>query len=87
MCRHGFRHVVDINRRLIRMLARSGAENFVDMDELLKREALDVIGQQCTVLFLKADDPARMLCHVPYRTFTGMLPRTGLRWAMRPVGA
>lgn len=46
VCRHGFRHVVDINQRLVEMLTRSGADKAVDMDELLKREALDVIGQQ-----------------------------------------
>lgn len=45
MCRHGFRHVVDINQRLVGMLTQSGTEKAVDMDELLKREALDVIGQ------------------------------------------
>ena len=44
MCRHGFRHVVEINQRLIGMLMRSGADKAVDMDEQLKREALDVIG-------------------------------------------
>ena len=49
MCRHGYRHVVDINRRLVEMLTRSGADKAVDMDELLKREALDVIGQQKTL--------------------------------------
>ena len=42
--RHGFRHVVDINHRLVGILKRAGTDKAVDMDELLKREALDVIG-------------------------------------------
>ena len=46
MHRQGFRHVVDINQRMVDMLTRAGADKAVDMDELLKREALDVIGQQ-----------------------------------------
>ncbi len=40
---------MDINQRLVGMLTRSGADKAVDMDELLKREALDVIGQQTTL--------------------------------------
>ena len=53
MCRHGYMHVVDINQRLVGMLMRSGAEKAIDMDELLKREALDVIGQQLKSPLLK----------------------------------
>ncbi|CAK0779841.1 hypothetical protein CVIRNUC_004867 [Coccomyxa viridis] len=43
--RHGFQHVVEINERLVGILKRGGSDKVADMDELFKREALDVIGQ------------------------------------------
>ena len=45
VCRHGFQHVVEINERLVGILKRGGADKVADMDELFKREALDVIGR------------------------------------------
>ena len=37
--------MVEVNERLVGILKRAGHEKAVDMDELLKREALDVIGE------------------------------------------
>ncbi|EIE19314.1 cytochrome P450 [Coccomyxa subellipsoidea C-169] len=45
MCRHGFQHVLDVVAQLLRILKAGGEEKVVDMDNLLKREALDVIGR------------------------------------------
>jgi hypothetical protein len=45
MCRHGFQHVLDVVAQLLRILKAGGEEKVVDMDNLLKREALDVIGK------------------------------------------
>ncbi|CAL8468296.1 g7836 [Coccomyxa elongata] len=43
--RHGFQHVLDIVGQLLRILKAGGEHAVVDMDNLLKREALDVIGR------------------------------------------
>lgn len=45
MCRHGFQHVLDVVAQMLRILKAGGKETVVDMDNLLKREALDVIGE------------------------------------------
>lgn len=45
MHRHGFQHVLDIVGQLLRILKAGGEDAVVDMDNLLKREALDVIGE------------------------------------------
>ena len=45
VCRHGFQHVVEISERLVGILKRGGSDKVADMDELFKREALDVIGR------------------------------------------
>ena len=37
--------MVEINERLVGILKRGGADKVADMDELFKREALDVIGR------------------------------------------
>lgn len=44
MHRHGFQHVLDVVGQLLRILKAGGEDAVVDMDNLLKREALDVIG-------------------------------------------
>jgi hypothetical protein len=45
MCRHGFQHVLDVVAQMVRILKAGGKDAVVDMDNLLKREALDVIGE------------------------------------------
>lgn len=45
MCRHGFQHVLDVVSQLLRILEAAGEGAVVDMDNLLKRESLDVIGE------------------------------------------
>ena len=37
--------MVEINERLVGILKRGGSNKVADMDELFKREALDVIGR------------------------------------------
>ncbi|KAK9914782.1 hypothetical protein WJX75_000489 [Coccomyxa subellipsoidea] len=43
--RHGFQHVLDVVAQMVRILKAGGKDAVVDMDNLLKREALDVIGR------------------------------------------
>ena len=62
---------MDINQRLVGMLIRSGVDKAVDMDELLKREALDVIGQlhrRCCPASLLLD--FEVLTVISFPTFT-----------------
>ena len=38
--------MLEINKRLVGILKQGGADKVADMDELFKREALDVIGRR-----------------------------------------
>ncbi len=70
MHRHGFQHVLDVVGQLLRILKAGGEDAVVDMDNLLKREALDVIGTSPGLLhnpYLLTSVLAFLRCLLCYR--------------------
>ena len=49
--REGFKHIVSAGQQLVKILMAVGPEVVVDMDNLLSRESMDVIGEMAIRIF------------------------------------